>query len=223
METQDIYFKSIHDFLAVFPDEQACINHLEQTRWNGVVISPFDATSKVYKCKGNNYKCKNSNKYFNARTGTIFEDSNIKLLKWFLALYVFSSHKKGISSYQLGRDLDISQKSAWFMLHRLRYAFTLQAEKLSGTIEADCTYVGGKTGNKHKSKRDLDNARGTGAINKTPVFGMVQRDGILITGVVRREFSFTLKPHFYLETVVDKAIREKAFAIYEQIFAPYNL
>jgi hypothetical protein len=194
METQDIYFKSIHDFLAVFPDENACIAHLEFIRWGGNVVSPFDAGSKVYKCAGNKFKCKNSNKYFNARTGTIFEDSNIKLMKWFLALYVFSSHKKGISSYQLGRDLDMSQKSAWFMLHRLRYAFGLPAEKLSGIIEADCTYVGGKTGNKHKSKRELDNAKGTGAINKTPVFGMVARDGLLVTGVVKREDQATLRP-----------------------------
>lgn len=196
MKEQDIYFKSIHDFLAVFPDEQACINHLEQIRWNGNVVSPFDETSKVYKCKNNRFKCANTNKYFNARTGTIFESSNIKLIKWFLALYVFSSHRKGVSSIQLGKDIDVSQKSAWFMLHRLRYAFgnSNNTDKLSGEIEADCTFVGGKTSFKHKSKRDLDNAKGTGAINKTPVFGMVERNGNLVVGKVAKEDKATLQP-----------------------------
>lgn len=195
METQDIYFKSIHDFLRVFPDEQACINHLEQIRWNGNVVSPFDENSKVYNCAGNKFKCKNTGKYFNAKTATIFENTNIKLMKWFLALYVFSSHKKGISSYQLGRDIDVSQKSAWFMLHRLRYAFGNQeTEKLQGDVEADCTFIGGKTSFKHKSKRDADNAKGTGAINKTPVFGMVERNGNLVTGKVKKEDQAVLRP-----------------------------
>ncbi len=196
MKAQDIYFKSIHDFLLVFPDEQACINHLEQIRWNGKIVSPFDETSQVYKCKNNRFKCRNTNRYFNAKTGTIFENTNIKLMKWFLALYVFSSHKKGISSYQLGRDIDVSQHSAWFMLHRLRHAFgnCNDNEKLNGEIEADCTYIGGKTGNMHKAKRERMNANGTGAINKTPVFGMLERGGKLITGVVRKEDQITIRP-----------------------------
>lgn len=194
METQDIYFKSIHDFLAVFPDEQACISHLEFIRWAGNVVSPFDASSTVYVCKGNKFKCRNTNKYFNARTGTIFADSNIKLMKWFMALYVFSSHKKGISSYQLARDLDITQKAAWFMLHRLRYAFTMPSDKLMGVVEADTTYVGGKHSNMHKSKRDLMNANGTGAINKTPVFGMAERGGNVVTGKIAKEDQATIKP-----------------------------
>lgn len=195
MKAQDIYFKSIHDFLAVFPDEQACINHLEQIRWNGNIVSPFDETSKIYKCAGNKFKCKNTGKYFNAKTGTIFENTNIKLMKWFLALYVFSSHKKGISSYQLGRDIDVSQKSAWFMLHRLRFAFGNDAkEKLEGVIEVDTTFVGGKTSNKHKAKRDKDNANGTGAINKTPVFGIIERGGNLVVGKIKAEDQETIRP-----------------------------
>lgn len=195
MKTQDIYFKSIHDFLAIFPDEQACLIHLEQIRWNGIIVSPFDKASKVYKCAGDKFKCKNTGKYFNSKTRTIFEGSNIKLMKWFLALYVFSSHKKGISSYQLAKDIDVTQKSAWFMLHRLRYAFgNQQNEKLQGEVEADCTFIGGKTGNKHKSKREIDNAKGTGAINKTPVFGMVERGGELVTGKVRKEEQDIVRP-----------------------------
>lgn len=116
-------FKSIIDLLKAFPTEQDCITHLEKLQWNGTPVSPFDAASKVYKCAGNKYKCKNTGKYFNVRTGTIFDNTKIPLRKWFLALYVFSFHKKGISSHQLGRDISVTQKSAWFMLRRLRYAF----------------------------------------------------------------------------------------------------
>lgn len=87
-------FKSIFDLLQAFPNEQACIDYLEKVRWKGNIVSPFDETSKVYKCAGNKYKCKNTGKYFNVNTATIFENTKIPLVKWFMALYMFSSHKK---------------------------------------------------------------------------------------------------------------------------------
>ena len=104
-------FKSILDLLREFPDEQTCINHLETLRWNGNIISPFDINSKTYKCSGNKYKCKNSGKYFNVLTGTIFENTKIPLQTWFLAIYLFTTHNKGISSYTLATELNITQKS----------------------------------------------------------------------------------------------------------------
>src|SRR5579872_810307 len=98
-------YKTLFDLLECFPTERECIKHFEKMRWNGVVVSPFKADSKVYKCKGNKYKCKDTGKYFNVRTATIFEDTKMPLKKWFIALYLFSSHKKGISSHQLAKDL----------------------------------------------------------------------------------------------------------------------
>jgi hypothetical protein len=189
-------FKSIFDFIRTVPDEASCIQYLEEIRWAGNVVSPYDETSKVYKCANNKYKCKNTGLYFNVRTGTIFEASKIPLTKWFMALYVFASHKRGISSYQLAKDISVTQKSAWFLLHRLRYMFNHPTFKrmLSGTVEADCTFVGGKTSNMHKTKRDLLNANGTGPINKTAVFGMVERDGSLIIGKIEREDKFNIQP-----------------------------
>lgn len=188
-------FKSIFDFIQTVPDEASCIQYLEDIRWAGNVISPFDETSKVYTCK-NGYKCKNTGKYFNVKVGTIFEDTKIPLTKWFMALYIFASHKKGISSYQLAKDISITQTSAWFMLHRLRFMFNHPTfrQMLGGVVEADCTFVGGKTSNKHKSKRDLDNANGTGAINKTAVFGMVERNGNLMTGTINKEDQSNIQP-----------------------------
>lgn len=188
-------FKSIFDFIKTVPDEASCIQYLEEIRWAGVIMSPFDPTSKVYKCKFG-YKCKNTGKYFNVKVGTIFEDTKIPLTKWFMALYVFASHKKGISSYQLARDISVTQKSAWFMLHRLRYMFNHPAFKamLSGVIETDCTYVGGKISNMHKEKRDRLNAMGTGSMHKTPVFGMVERGGNIVTAVISKEDQRNIKP-----------------------------
>ena len=165
-------FNSIIDLIKAFPTQQSCIDHLEQLRWNGNVISPFDADSKVYNCKGNKYKCKNTGKYFNVKTNTIFDNTKMELQKWFLAIWLVTSHKKGISSLQLGRDLGITQKSAWFMLSRIRQCFGIDNDQLDNEVEADETYVGGKNKNRHANKKVKGNTD-----DKAPVLGMVERGG----------------------------------------------
>lgn len=117
------YFNSILDLLNAFPTEQSCVEHLEKLRWNGYVISPFDPTSKVYKCKDNRYRCKNTGKYFNVKTNTLFDNTKIELRKWFAAIWLVTSHKKGISSLQLSRDIGVTQKTAWFMLQRIHNCY----------------------------------------------------------------------------------------------------
>jgi transposase-like protein len=119
-------FNSIIDLLKAFPDELSCINHLEQIRWNGNIVSPFDAYSKVYKCKGNKYRCKNTGRYFNVRTNTLFDNTKVELRKWFLAIYIVTSHKKGISSIQLSKDIGVTQRTAWLMLQRIRNCFDFE-------------------------------------------------------------------------------------------------
>jgi len=169
-------FNSILELIQAFPDQQSCIDHLEALRWNGNVVSPFDAESKVYNCKGNKYKCKNTGKYFNVKTNTIFDNTKIDLQKWFLAIWLVTSHKKGISSLQLGRDLNITQKSAWFMLSRIRQCFGIDNDtKLDNEVEADETFVGGKNKNRHANKK----TRGT-SDDKEPVLGMVERGGKVV-------------------------------------------
>ena len=178
-------FNSILDLFKVFPTEQSCIDHLEKLRWNGFVVSPFDSTSKVYKCKNNRYRCKNTGKYFNVKTNTLFDNTKIELRKWFAAIWLVTSHKKGISSLQLSRDIDVTQKTAWFMLQRIRNCFGIENNnELTNTVEMDETYVGGKNKNRHQEKK-VEHSQGRSVKDKTPVFGMVERGGKLNAKVVK--------------------------------------
>ena len=118
-------FKSTIELLKVFKNEQTCINHLTELRWKGNIVSPFDKNSKVYLCKDNKYRCKNTGKYFNVKTNTLFDHSKISLQTWFMAIFLVTSHKKGVSSLQLGRDLNITQKTAWLMLQRIRNCYDI--------------------------------------------------------------------------------------------------
>ena len=119
-------FKSVIEVLKAFPNEETCISHLESVRWNGSVISPFDPYSKVYSCKNKKYRCRNSGKYFNVKTGTVFYNSRIELQKWFVAIWIVTSSKKGITSVELSKDLNITQKTAWFMIDRIKKYIELE-------------------------------------------------------------------------------------------------
>ena len=183
--------KSVLDLIKAFPNEQSCIEHLEFIRWNGNVVSPFDPSSKVYKTK-TGYQCKNTGKNFNVKTATIFDNTKLELQKWFLAIWIVTSHKKGISSLQLGRDLDITQKSAWFMLQRIRACFGIENNnELDNEVEADETYVGGKNKNRHANKK-IEASQGRSSKDKTPVVGMVERSGKLNAKKVEDVKSATL-------------------------------
>jgi len=172
-------FNSILELIKAFPDEQTCIDHLEALRWVGYVVSPFDATSKVYKCAGNRYRCKNTSKYFNVKTDTLFDNTKVKLQKWFLAIWLVTAHKKGISSLQLAKDIDVTQKTAWFMLQRIRRCFGSENDNtLDNDVEVDETYIGGKNKNRHAHKK-VEGSQGRSAKDKTPVVGMIERGGKL--------------------------------------------
>lgn len=200
-------FKSLVDLLKKFPDEKTCIEHLEAIRWAGNVVSPFDATSKVYKCAGFKYKCKNSGKYFNVRTGTIFEDSKVPLQKWFMAMYIVNSHKKGISSHQLAKDIEITQKSAWFLLHRIRYAFGHEnfQKALNDVVQADETFVGGKNKNRHADKK-VPNSQGRSFKDKTPVLGLMANGHVRLS-VIPNTQAETLKP------IIEKMVKKGSILI----------
>ncbi|MDR2955411.1 MAG: IS1595 family transposase [Prevotella sp.] len=192
-------FNTLIEIITLFPTEQACVEHLEETIWKGNIVSPFDKNSKVYKCKNNRYWCSSTRKYFNVKTNTIFENTKIPLIKWFIAFYYETSHKKGIASHQLAKDIGVTQKTAWFMLQRIRGCYATKVEKekqLEGVIEIDETFVGGKNKNRHWDKK-VKNSQGRSFKDKTPVFGMLQRNGKVIAKVVSDTKTKTLVPHIY--------------------------
>lgn len=113
-------FKNIAELHEAFSSEQQCIDYLESFRWNGKVISPFDSKSKVYQCNKNIYKCRNSGKYFNVKTNTIFHNTKIPLLKWFLAIWILTSKNRQINSVSLSKEIGVTQKTAWYMIKRIK-------------------------------------------------------------------------------------------------------
>ena len=189
-------FNSLIELLEAFPDEESCIIYLEKLRWrNGKVTSPFDKKSKVYYLPNHRYMCKNTQKIFNVKVGTIFHGTKLSLRKWFVAMWLVSSHKKGISSLQLSRDLKITQKTAWYILQKIRTCFICKNQGLlSGEVECDETFVGGKNKNRHKSKK-IKNSRGRSFIDKTPVLGMLQRKGNVICRVMKDTSQKEITPH----------------------------
>ena len=181
-------------FASTFPTEQSCIEYYEQIRWNGNVVSPFDETAKVYKCKNGKYRCANTGKYFDVKTGTIFAHTKLPLRYWFYAMFLFLSHKRGVSSCQLARDLGVTQKTAWNMLHKIReYMDCENNHQLSTEVEIDETFVGGKNKNRHKDKK-VENCQGRSFKDKVPVFGMYQRGGNIVAKVVPDTKAKTLTP-----------------------------
>ena len=159
-----------------FPDQQSCIAHLEAIRWPEQAFCPLcgseRVTRKAEKGRQGRWNCHNCTSSFNVFSGTIFQGTHISLQKWFLAISLMANAKKSLSSYQLARDLELTQRTAWYMQQRIRAAMAADdGELLQGIIEADETYVGGRP--RYKSK---DNKRGRGS-GKTSVVGAVQRKG----------------------------------------------
>lgn len=199
IQTKFTAFTSFAKMLEVLPDDNSCREYLELIRWNGEPRCPQCGYTDSYRLKTKGvfkglYKCSNCRERFTVTVGTMFEGSHISLRKWFIAIYIFSSHKKGISSHQLAKDLGITQKSAWFMLGRIRLAFEVkEVKQMDGVISADETFVGGKNKNRHADKKVLE-SQGRSVKDKTPVLGMLKAGGDVHTTVVPDTKATTLKP-----------------------------
>lgn len=179
--------KSMQDAILYFSNPDNCIQYLLVRRWPNGVICPGCGSNRVsYNAARRTWKCSthHSKREFSIKVGTIFEDSPISIDKWLAATWMLTNCKNGISSYEVGRDLKVTQRTAWFMLHRIRLA--LQDEnfgKLGGEVEVDETFIGGLSRNMHKDKR-AKRITGTGMKDKTPVIGLLERGGKVRTYVV---------------------------------------
>lgn len=183
--TPDNFPQTLMEAIKYFADADNALSFMVQIRWPNGISCPrcestehsFISTRRVWKCKG----CK---KQFTVKLGTIMEDSPIGFDKWLAAIWMIANDKNGISSYEIARGLGITQKSAWFLLHRIRLAMqTGTFEKLAGPVEADETFIGGKASNMHEWKRE-QKIKGRGGVGETIVMGILERRGEVRAQVV---------------------------------------
>jgi transposase-like protein len=171
-------FTTLPQLFDFFSDEDICRQYLEQRRWGGTPACPFCGVINPYRTN-RGFKCreKSCGKKFSVMVGTVYENSKIPLRIWFAAIYLCTSSKKGISSLQASRQLGITQKTAWFLLHRVREMLRAKApHMLKDQVQIDETYVGGSERNKHASKRTKEKQFGR-SDSKTPVIGIVETGG----------------------------------------------
>lgn len=176
-------FNSLYDLLTAFPDEQSCLDHVRLIRWKDGEFCPHCGGTRIYHFSDRqNFKCGDCRDRFSIKVGTIFQDTKLPLRKWFMAIWMITNHPKGIASTTLAKDLKITQKTAWFVLHRIRHAARTRSFNmpLKGKVEIDETYVGGKAENRHSRQR----GKGKSAYGHTPVIGAVERDGDAVARVL---------------------------------------
>ena len=197
--------ESLQEAIVYFSSPDNCREYLVAHRWpDGVICPRCGSKAVLFQAKYNRWQCgsKHALRQFTAKTGTIFEDSPLGLDKWLTAMWQVVNCKNGISSYEVHRAIKVTQKTAWFMDHRIRLALTMGTiNKLSGQIEADETFIGGKARNMHKDERALK-ITGTGGKNKTAVLGIMERGGKVVTKVIDNTKKKTLQ----------KEVREHALA-----------
>jgi transposase-like protein len=172
--------KTLQEAIVYFSNPDNCREYLVARRWPDGVICPRCGSKNVTaQPKYNRWQCASHHerRQFTLKTGTIFEDSPIGLDKWLAAMWLIVNCKNGVSSYEISRSLGVTQKTAWFMDHRIRLALGIKSsKKLAGEIEIDETYIGGKARNMHKWKRE-QTIHGRGGVGKVAVMGLLERDG----------------------------------------------
>jgi transposase-like protein len=207
---------SLIEAVQYFSDLDVCNEFVAKLRWPDGPVCPrcgcveysYLSTRRLWKCKG----CK---KQYSVKLGTIFEDSPLGLSKWLPAVWLIANSKNGISSHELARALGVTQKSAWFMLHRIRLAMqTRSFDKLGGEVEADETYIGGKARSMHTSERKRRITGTGGHGHMTPVLGMIERGGQVRAEVVPNVKAKTIRPRIVESVEVGASLYTDAFGSY---------
>ncbi len=218
--------KSLQEAIVYFSNPDSCIAHLVAQRWpDGVVKCPTCGNVKVnYRAHRRTWTCSShhAKREFSIKVGTMMEDSPIGLDKWLTAIWLLTNCKNGISSYEIARDVNVSQKAAWFMLHRIRLAMQDDSfgSKLGGEVEADETFIGGKARNMHLSVK-ARRITGTGTKDKTAVMGILERGGNVRTIVVSNRKKAVLQAEVKKHVEAGAALYTDALLSYEGLATDY--
>jgi transposase-like protein len=226
---------TLQEAIKYYSDIDNCLNHLVAQRWPDGVTCPtcgskdvrFIATRRIWECKS-----RHDHKQFSIKTGTFMEDSPIGLDKWMMAIWMISACKNGVSSYEIHRAIGITQKSAWFMMHRIRLGMQDgNIMKLSGHVEVDETFIGGKARNMHKNVK-ARRITGSGPVDKTAVLGILERGddckpkdrekhSKVITMVVPDRKKKTLQAHVKANVAAGSALYSDALLSYDGLESEY--
>src|SRR2546430_3067013 len=217
--------KSLQEAIIYFSNPDNCIDYLAVRRWPKGVICPTCGSKKVkFSEKRRTWTCAkhHAKREFSIKVGTVMEDSAISLDKWMTTAWLVTNCKNGISSYEIARDVKVTQKSAWFMLHRIRLAMQddFFGSKLGGEVEVDETFIGGKARNMHVSERKR-RITGTGSKDKTAVVGILERGGKIRAAVVPSRKRKVLQEEVRKHVTAGAALYSDALLSYEGLAADY--
>jgi len=216
---------SLIEAIRYFSDLDICTEFVAGLRWpNGPVCPRCGCVEYSYLTTRRIWKCKACKKQYSVKLGTIFEESKLGLDKWLPAVWLVANSKNGISSHELGRALGVTQKSAWFMLHRIRLAMkTGSFLRLCGEVEADETYIGGKARNMHASERKRkDIGKGRSSANKTAVLGLRQRGGDVVAAVLPNATSRAIQPEVHHTVRRGSTLYTDAWSAYKGLDADFE-
>jgi len=208
---------TLQEAVLYFASADNCREYLMAHRWlNGVTCPRCSSTNVLFQPKYNRWQCSSKHplRQFTSKTGTIFEDSPLGLDKWLLAMWMVVNCKNGVSSYEIHRAVGVTQKTAWFMDHRIRLALGMAIDKkLSGEVEVDETFIGGKARNMHAGKR-ARRITGTGGKDKAAVIGILERGGRIRTAVVPNRKKSALQSQIRRHVEVGSALYTDALQSY---------
>jgi hypothetical protein len=217
--------KSLQAAVVYFSNPDNCVDYLVARRWPAGVMCPtcmrtdvtYIPARRVWQCKTRHPKAQ-----FSAKVGTIMEDSPISLDKWLMTMWMLANCKNGVSSYEIAKDVGVTQRSAWFMLQRIRLAMQDEETggKLSGEVEIDETFIGGKARNMHKSKRTAA-IHGRGAVGKAIVLGMLERGGRVKAKVIKDRNKPSIDPHVSALVAEGTTIMTDEHPVYMHLSNPY--